>query len=82
MSDQTSSDTAIQITGTVSKQALGTGFWGITTDSGDKYRPTEMPKELQTDGLKVSATVRKVVEQVSIFMWGTAVEIVEFDIAE
>ena len=82
MSEQTSDDTAIQITGTVSKQALGTGFWGITTDNGEKYRPTSMPKELQSDGLKVSASVRKVVEQVSIFMWGTAVEIVEFDIVD
>ncbi|MEM7311956.1 MAG: hypothetical protein AAF497_02270 [Planctomycetota bacterium] len=68
------------ITGTATYQALGTGFWGIVASDDEKYRPVKMPEELQVDGLKLSAKVEDAEPQVSVFMWGKAVKILDFKI--
>lgn len=67
-----------KITGTVSYEQLGTGFWGITDSSGNQWRPVRMPDQLKVRGAKVSCTVRIIEDEVSIFMWGTPVEIIAF----
>lgn len=66
---------SMKIKGTVSYHNIGTGFWGITDEDGNQWRPTNLPKSMQEEGKKVSLTVEKAKEQFSIFMWGTAVNI-------
>ena len=65
----------LQITGTVSYQNIGTGFWGIIDEDGNKWRPNKLPKEMQKEGKKVSVKAEKAKEQFSLFMWGTAIDI-------
>lgn len=69
---------AKRITGTVSYQHLGTGFWGITDTQGNKWRPVNMPDQLKIEGAKVRCTVRPLEDDTSIYMWGTAVKIIAF----
>lgn len=67
----------MKITGKVVYQNLGTGFWGIVDKQGNEWRPTNMPEQLKHEGSEVSV-VAKEVDEMSVFMWGTAVEIVSF----
>lgn len=69
---------AIRITGIVSFHSFGTGFWGITDDKGNEWRPVHMPDQLKVKGAKVQCTIRPIEDSVSIYMWGTPVEIVSF----
>lgn len=66
----------LKIKGTVHYQNIGTGFWGIIGEDGEKWRPTNLPASLQEEGKKVSLTAEKAKEQFSIFMWGTAIDVV------
>lgn len=66
-----------QISGVVTYQSLGTGFWGIIDDQGREWRAINMPEQLKHVGKAISVTVREV-DDMSIFMWGTPVEIVGF----
>ena len=74
-SDATSDKPSYTVKGTVTHQALGTGFWGIIGNDDEKYRPVEMPAELQQEGLAVEAVFEDDDNQVSIFMWGKTVRI-------
>ncbi|HFA48230.1 MAG TPA: hypothetical protein ENJ95_04340 [Bacteroidetes bacterium] len=65
------------ITGKVTYQQLATGFWGIIDDSGQEWRPVNMPEQLKKEGKRVSVTIKEV-DEMSIFMWGTPVRIVSF----
>ena len=67
-----------KITGKVVKVDLGTGFWGIVDSRGNEFRPVNMPEQLKQEGKKVTVTVKEAEEGFSIFMWGTAVEVVGF----
>ena len=67
----------LQISGRVVYQDLGTGFWGIIDASDRKWRPLNLPKKLQQEGLEVNITAVEATEDVSIFMWGQPIEIVE-----
>jgi hypothetical protein len=67
-----------RITGTVTYQQLATGFWGIIDESGREWRPVNMPEQLKQDGKKVTVRIREVDGGMSIFMWGTPVEIESF----
>jgi hypothetical protein len=66
------------ITGTVSYQDIGTGFWGISDDQGNDWRPVQMPDQLKVKGATIRCTIEIVDEEVSIFMWGTPVKVVSF----
>ena len=68
-----------RINGTVTYQNLATGFWGIVDENGNEWRPVNMPEQLKQKGKKVTVTIREVEEGMSIFMWGTPVEVVGFD---
>ena len=70
----------MKIKGKVAYQDLGTGFWGIISDSGEKYKPVNFPKELEKEGLSVKITAKEARGTVSIFMWGTSVEITDYSI--
>ena len=69
---------AKRISGKIVYQDLGTGFWGIIADNGKEYRPVNMPEQLKRKGAQVSVLIKKTTNQVSMFMWGEAVEIVGF----
>lgn len=69
----------MKIKGKVVYQDLGTGFWGIEDDKGGQWRPVRMPEQLKYAGKEVEVTARRVQEDVSIFMWGTPIEIVSFE---
>jgi hypothetical protein len=68
----------MKIKGTVKHQKLSGGFWGIVDEEGNDWKPTKMPKELQKEGLKVELKAKKAEAMMSIFMWGTSIEILEF----
>lgn len=70
----------MQIIGTIQHQALGTGFWGILGDDGEKYRPEKLPKKLQQNGLRISAEIEDAPNQMSVFMWGKAVILKNYEI--
>lgn len=70
----------MKITGKVVYQNLGTGFWGVTGDDGQNWRPDSMPSELQKEGLKIEAEVEESPNQISMFMWGKAVKIKSYQI--
>lgn len=64
------------ITGKVVKKNIAGGFWAIIGDDGQQWRPTNLPKSLQKDGKSVTIKARLIDEDMSIFMWGTAIEII------
>jgi hypothetical protein len=68
-----------KIKGTVHYQSLGPGFWGIEDNKGGQWRPVEMPEALQHEGLAVIVRAKVLKDEVSIFMWGQAIEIVNFE---
>ncbi len=68
----------IKIKGKVVYQNIATGFWGIVDESGKEWRPVNMPEQLKSEGKTVTVEVKEVQEDMSVFMWGTAVKIVGF----
>lgn len=70
----------MKIKGTVTYQNLSGGFWGIIDAEGNKWKPQEMPKALQKEGLSVEIDAEKVAGGISIFMWGTTIKVSGFNI--
>lgn len=69
----------IKISGKVSYQNLGTGFWGIIGKDGREWRPVNMPEQLKYEGKEIQVVAVEADEDVSIFMWGTPVKIISFE---
>lgn len=67
----------IKISGKIAYQDLGTGFWGIIGDDGQEWLPTNLPKSMEVEGKRVRLNARAV-DGMSMFMWGTMIEIVPF----
>jgi hypothetical protein len=72
----------MEIIGTVKYQNLSGGFWGIVDDAGNCWKPVKMPKALQKEGLAVELNAKKSDGIISIFMWGTTIDILEFNILD
>lgn len=68
------------IVGTMHYQDLGPGFWGISDARGERYRPITVPKALEKEGLRVELTVQIIQEEASLFMWGTTVKIIDYQV--
>lgn len=68
------------IKGTVHHQDLSGGFWGIIDEQGEKWKPIDLPKALQKEGLKVTIEAEKVAGGFSIFMWGTTIKINQYTV--
>jgi hypothetical protein len=66
------------ITGNMVHEKIGPGFWGIIDDQGRKWRPLVCPLSMQKTGKRFHVKLREVEEDMSIFMWGTPVEVLEF----
>jgi hypothetical protein len=67
-----------RISGKVVYQNFSGGFWGIITDSGKEYRPVNFPDQLKKKGVRVDIVIKKVKDEVSMFMWGEPVKIISF----
>jgi len=67
----------IKISGKVVYKDLGTGFWGIVGDDGREWLPTNLPASMEVEGKSVRLNARPV-DGMSMFMWGTMIEIVPF----
>lgn len=59
---------------------LSGGFWGITDVENNKWFPINLPEALKKEGLGVRLKAQKENDYFSIYMWGTPVEILEFEI--
>ena len=60
----------MRIEGTVRHVALGVGFWGIETATGEKWRPLELPTVYQREGLPVRAVIERLPDVATAEMWG------------
>ncbi|MFK8005457.1 MAG: hypothetical protein AB8H03_03765 [Saprospiraceae bacterium] len=67
-----------RITGKVVYQNFSSGFWGIVSDSGKEYRPVNFPNQLKKKGARVDIVIKKMKDEVSMFMWGEPVKIISF----
>ena len=68
-------------TGKIQYMDFEGGFYGIVSDDGEHYDPINLASEFQVDGLQVSFTV-KILDSVSIHIWGMVVEILEIEILD
>ena len=66
----------ISIQGKVVYQELGMGFWGIIGEDGKEWLPINLPTHLQEKDKLVAVKAKIVEDGVSMFMWGTMVEII------
>ena len=67
----------MRIRGRVVYMNLATGFWGIVDGAGNKWRPVVLPERLRRDGLEVELTAEPAAEDVSVFMWGSPIRILD-----
>jgi len=65
----------IKTTGTIKRQGIEGGFWGIVGDDGQNYDPANLAPEFQKEGLRVSFEAVPATNQMSIHMWGAIVDI-------
>jgi len=57
-------------------------FWGIYGDDHNNYEPLTFPKNLQVEGLRATFKFRVLKNAASIFMWGTMVDILNYQIIQ
>lgn len=62
-------------TGTVIFLDFEGGFYGIFSDSGERYDPVNLSEEFRVDGLRVRFEVKILQDIGSIHMWGKVVSI-------
>ena len=70
----------MEIKGKVVYQNIATGFWGIVDSNNGKWRVTNMPSQLQKEGLQVTVKAEKVEETFSVFMWGKPIKIINYEL--
>lgn len=70
----------MEIKGKVVYQNIATGCWGIVDGDNGKWRVTNMPSQLQKEGLNVKVTAEKVEEGFSIFMWGKPIKVMSYEL--
>ena len=66
----------LDIKGKIVYHDIGTGVWGILSSSGEKYMPVNLPEAWKTVDKEVTIQATEIDGFHSMFMWGTAVEIV------
>lgn len=69
----------MKIKGIVRHISLETGFWGIETESGEKYIPVNMPAQLKTEGREVEVDADVVRTMSGLHMWGEYVKVRSFE---
>jgi len=71
----TSLANTFHLTGQVYYTNIEGGFYGIVGDDGIKYQPTNLPRKLKKEGLSVKFDGKMKSSIVSVFQWGTIVEL-------
>ncbi len=66
-------------TGTIKHINLEGGFYGLVADDGRKYLPKDLAREFKVDGLRVRFQVKILTGVVTIYMWGTPVEVLSIE---
>ena len=72
----------MKITGKVVFKEFSGGFWGIESEDRKEYLPTEMPEQLKKVDLKVQLDAKHAEDFFSIYMWGTPIEILGFEVVK
>ena len=67
----------VTVTGTIVHMDFEGGFFGIKSDAGKKYEPTELPAAFRRDGLRIQAVLEPQTELMSFRMWGTVVRVID-----
>ena len=68
------------VTGTVHYISMENGFWGIIGNDGKRYEPVHLPLELRKPGLKAKFRMTILEGHIGFRMWGTMVEILDYNI--
>ncbi len=68
--------------GTVRYQNIEGGFYGIVSDSGEKFVPGDLGAEFRQDGLRITFAGTTPVETATIYMWGAPLEITSIRAAD
>ena len=66
----------VAVSGTVVFRDKDGGFFGILTDNGGQYEPSNLDPEYQTDGLRVRITGKLDSNHLGSHRWGNPIEIV------
>jgi len=66
-------------TGIISHINLEGGFYGLIADDGQKYLPKDLAREFKIDGLRVRYQVMILTGVVTMYMWGTPVEVLSIE---
>ena len=70
----------MKINGIIEYIDLEGGFWGVRTDSGQKYIPIDIPDLLKKEGQAVILTAEKVKDAAGLHQWGTYIRILSFEV--
>ena len=63
-------------TGTIIYLEIEGGFYGILSDDGEHYDPTNLPIEYQKDGLRISYIAKERSDLLNFHMWGKIIELI------
>lgn len=74
--DRNSDNELIYGTGTIIYLEIEGGFYGILSDDGEHYDPTNLPIEYQKDGLRISFIAKERSDLLSFHMWGKIIELI------
>ena len=59
------------------------GFWGLATDSGERYNPlNDLPAEMERDGVRARLAVSLRKDVLTTRMWGTPVKVYAYELLE
>lgn len=74
--DTAGNATFVAETGTVTYVDLEGGFYGIVTDSGERYLPFGLDERYQVDGMRITFAGKILRDTVTLQQWGIPVEII------
>ncbi|VBB07199.1 Hypothetical protein LUCI_2443 [Lucifera butyrica] len=69
---------SINFKGTIRHVMVEGDFWGIISEDGKKYEPTNLKEEFKQDGLPVQVKAT-VTNRFNIHMWGKTIEIIKIN---
>jgi hypothetical protein len=78
--DRVSTQSSVQastvtVSGTVVFRDKDGGFFGILTDNGGQYEPSNLGPQYETDGLHVTITGKLATSRLGAHSWGNPIEI-------
>jgi len=57
-------------------------FYGIVSDDGEQYQPSNLPAEFEIDGLSIKFRVRTPeIQNLILYTWGIPVDILEIEVS-